>query len=97
MRTHLESSHFERLGWLKVEDRVSQIQLCMVHRIFYGDVPKCLNYFYRVSKVYRHSTRGSTTDFVSPELKLISAQIIFCMLGLQFGTGYLVQSSRSET
>ena len=38
MRTHLESSHFDKVGWLKVEDCVSQMQLCMVHRSVYGEV-----------------------------------------------------------
>ena len=69
-RIHLESSHFERLGWLKVEDCVSQIQLCMVHRIVYGDVPKYFrNYFDRVSEVHRHSTRGNSTHFVPPRVQ----------------------------
>ena len=59
MRTHLESSHFEMLGWLKVEDNASQMQLCMVHRTVFGDVPKYVrNYFNRVGEVQRHSTRG---------------------------------------
>ena len=39
MRTHLESSHFV--------DRVSQMQLCMVHRSVYGEVP---NYFKNYGK-----------------------------------------------
>ena len=70
MRTHLESSHFERLGWLKVEDCVSQVQLCMVHKIVYGDVPKYFrNDFNRVSDIYRHSTRDSSTGFVAPRIK----------------------------
>ena len=48
MRSHLDTSHFETIGWLKVEDRVSQIHLCMVHRTVHGAVPKYLiNYFNR--------------------------------------------------
>jgi len=68
IRTHLESSHFEWVGWLKVEDRVSQMQLGMVHQIVYGDVPTYFrNYFNIVNEVHRYSTRGSSTDFVPPK------------------------------
>lgn len=70
MRTHHDISHFETIGWLKVEDRVSQIHLCMVHRIVHGAVPKYLNnYFNRVRDVHSYSTRGSSTDFVPPKVK----------------------------
>ncbi len=70
MRSHLDTSHFEAIGWLKVEDRVSQIHLCMVHRTVYGVVPKYLiNYFNRVRDVHSYSTRGSLADFVLPRVK----------------------------
>ena len=82
IRTHLESSHFERVGWLKVEDRVSQLQLGMVHKIVHGDVPKYFkNYFKRVNEVHRYSTRGSSTDFVPPRAKTNLGKQSFLYVG----------------
>lgn len=69
-RTHLDPIHFQRLGWLKVEERVCQIEITMVHKILKGDVPKYLsNFFRRVRDVHSHSTRGSATDFVPPRVQ----------------------------
>lgn len=68
-RTHLDPHHFKHLGWLRVEDRVSQIELSMVHKIVNGHVPKYLNNFFnRVRNVHSYSTRGSSTDFVPPRV-----------------------------
>ena len=63
-RTHLLQSHFDSLKWLRVEERVNQIKLCMVHRIVSNVVPRYLsNYFRKTSDVHGHATRGSSTDF----------------------------------
>jgi hypothetical protein len=43
---HLDHSCFESFRWLKVEERVSQIKLCLVHQIVHSLVPRDLyNYF----------------------------------------------------
>ena len=69
-RAHLESSHFARLGWLKVDDRVSMIKLCLVKRIVQGEVPKYLcNYFNSIRDHHQYSTRGSSTDFIPYKFK----------------------------
>lgn len=69
-RTHLEPYHFVKVGWLKVEDRIAFVQLCMAHRIVHGEVPKYFkNYFNRVNDVHNYSTRGSSTDFVPPRVR----------------------------
>lgn len=63
--THLTPAHFSRLKWLKEEDRVNYIQLCMVHRIIENEVPKYLhNYFPRIPNTHSYSTRRSATDLV---------------------------------
>lgn len=63
--THLTPAHFSRLKWLKEEDRVSYIQLCMVHRIMENEVSKYLrNYFPRIPNRHNYSTRRSATDLV---------------------------------
>ena len=77
-RAHLDDSLFETIGWLKVKDRVSQIELCMVHRIEYGTVPRYLrNYLSRVGEVHDYETRGSSTDFVPPNTNINIGQETF--------------------
>lgn len=64
-RTHLSQTHFDSLKWLRVEERVSQLKLCMVHNILGNTVPQYLSgYFNRVRNVHGHATRGSLTDLV---------------------------------
>ena len=41
-RTHLTSAHFRSLGWLRVEERVSQLSLCLVFKILNEAVPNYL-------------------------------------------------------
>lgn len=69
-RTNLDPAHFVGLGWLRVEDRVSLIEINMVHKIVNGHVPKYLsNFFSQVRDVQTYSTRGSATDFVPPKVQ----------------------------
>ena len=61
--TRLTPAHFSSLKWLKVEDRVNYIQLCMVHRIIKYEVPKYLcNCFSRILNTHSYSTGRSATD-----------------------------------
>lgn len=63
-RTHLHPDHFSSLRWLKVEERVSQLKLCLVYKIKNNLAPKYLvNYFSKVSDTHNYSTRGSSTDY----------------------------------
>lgn len=69
-RTHLDPSHFENMRWLKVEDRVNQIGMCLVHRIVHGVVPVYFNnYFNRIRDTHAYPTRRSSTDFVPVRLR----------------------------
>lgn len=57
-RTHLDHSHFESLRWLKVEERVSQMKLCHVHKIVHSMVLRYLcNYFNLFWDNHNYSTR----------------------------------------
>lgn len=77
-RTHLSQSHFDSLKWLRVEERVSQIKLCMVHKIIRNAVPQYLRgYFVRVRNVHGHATRGSLTDLVPVRFKRVIGQNTF--------------------
>ena len=64
-RTHLLPTHFNSLKWLRVEERVSLVKLCMVHKIQNKVAPRYFeNYFSKVSENHNHFTRRSTTDLI---------------------------------
>lgn len=69
-RTHLLPEHFDSLKWLRVEERVTLIKLCMVHRILNNAAPDYLrSYFIKVSDVHDHATRGSFSNLVPVRFK----------------------------
>ena len=77
-RTHLTPAHFTKLGWLRVEERVHQLAMCLVFRILRETVPKYLsNYFTRVSDAHRYFTRGSSSDLVPPKFKTLMGKNAF--------------------
>ena len=77
-RTHLTNTHFNSLKWLRVEERVSQIKLCMVHKILRNAVPQYLwGYFVTVRNVHEHATRGSPTDLVPDRFNRVVVQNTF--------------------
>ena len=54
-RTHLLPAHFTNLGWLRVEERVSQFKMCLVHRIRSNVAPNYFcDYFNKVSDTHSH-------------------------------------------
>lgn len=60
---HVGRSHFQQLYWLLVEARVTQIKLCMVHRIIHNNPSNYLrNYFPLVRNGHSHNTKGSTAN-----------------------------------
>ena len=67
-RTHLTPAHFDRLGWLRVDDRVQYLALCQVNKIRNSTtIPMYFsNYFLSVNEVHSHNTRGSATNHVQP-------------------------------
>ena len=59
-RTHLDAHHFNSLGWLRVENRVTMLKLGMVHDIYWDISPNYFRgYFTRVSDSHNHRTRAS--------------------------------------
>lgn len=63
-RTHLLPNHFSSLGWLRVEERVSQLKLCLVYKIRNNLAHKYLcDYFSKISDTHNYCTRGSSTDY----------------------------------
>ena len=67
-RTHLTPTHFDRLDWLRVDDRVQHLAMGLVHKIRYSTrIPLYLSkYFLKVNEVHSHYTRGSATNHVQP-------------------------------
>ena len=67
-RTHLTPAHFEKLGWLRVDDRVQYLAMSQVYKIRNtAKIPRYLkNYFTGVNEVHTHNTRGNATNHVPP-------------------------------
>ena len=71
--THLLPSHFTSLGWLKVEDRVTQLKMGLTFKIVNASMPSMptiptyLNkYLVKVSESHTHKTRGSVNNDLVP-------------------------------
>ena len=75
--THLFATHFDSLGWLRVENRVKQLKLGLTFKIVNAALPSVpsvpaylTNYLKKVSDSHRHKTRGSeNNDLVPPTFK----------------------------
>ena len=66
-RSHIGREEFEKLGMLKVEDRIKQLKLKHVFKIYHDEVPEYLiSHFIKFSNIHRYSTRGSSTNFILP-------------------------------
>ena len=62
--SHVDSSHFRKLGWLKIEDRVRYFKLVHAFKIYKGLAPQYVcEFFTRSSSVHSYNTRGSQTDY----------------------------------
>jgi hypothetical protein len=63
--THIGRSCFQKLNWLPVEARVSQIRLGLVYRSIYGSAQRYLrDYFPNVRDAQNHSTRSGVANCV---------------------------------
>ena len=69
--THLTPDHFAKVGWLRVDDRVKQLSMCLVYKIHHTSlIPKYLSqYFQNVCDRHDHNTRGSSINHVKPRFK----------------------------
>ena len=69
-RSHIGREEFEKLGMLKVEDRIKQLKLNHVFKIYHDEAPEYLiSHFRKFSNIHRYSTRGSSTNFILPKVK----------------------------
>ena len=68
--THIGQNELDNVGMLSSRDRVVQLKLNHVFKIFYNLSPEYMKMFFTgVSFVHRYSTRGSPFNFVVPHSK----------------------------
>ena len=66
-RTHIGQKELDMVGMLTSEDRVAQLKLNHVFKIFHDCSPDYMKlHFTRVSALHNYSTRGSPFNFVVP-------------------------------
>ena len=69
-RSHIGREEFEKLAMLKVEDRIKQLKLNHVYKIYHDEAPEYLiSHFRKFSNIHRYSTRGSSTNLILPKVK----------------------------
>ena len=69
-RSHIGSDELMKLNMLKVADRVKQLKLNHVFKIYNDTAPHYLNsHFTKLAHTHRYHTRGSTTNFLVPVMK----------------------------
>jgi len=68
-RNFLTFKDFKKLGILKLEDRVKQLEMNHVHKIFYGQCPSYMNEnFTKISDVHSYRTRKHDYSFYVPNV-----------------------------
>ena len=69
-RTHIGQTELDKVGMLSSKDRIVQLKLNHVFKIFNDTCPHYLKFdFTRVSSLHKYSTRGSPFNFVVPLAK----------------------------
>ena len=68
-RTSLRVEDYKNIGWLNVENRVIQLRLNHVHKIFYDNCSSYMkNNFNLVSQTHSYSSRNSSHNFHLPHV-----------------------------
>ena len=69
-RAHVGQEQRKELGLLSVKDRVIQLKLNQVFKIYHGLSPDYLNFnFTRISSLHHYSTRDSPHNFTVPRVQ----------------------------
>ena len=69
-RTHIGQNELDKVGMLSCKDRIVQLKLNHVFKIFNDTCPHYLKFdFTRVSSLHKYNTRGSPFNFVVPLVK----------------------------
>ena len=68
-RAHIGQSELDSLKLLNISDRVCQLKLNHVHKVFYNTAPSYMcNYLTRATDLHGHNTRSSQLNFVVPRV-----------------------------
>ena len=95
-RDHIGQEQRDKLGMLSVKDRVTQLNLNKVFKIFHGTSPTYLNSnFIRITSVHNHSTRVRPYNFKIPKIQN-SADKTFFTVPSSNGIHFLMQSSKFQ-
>ena len=82
---------FEKLGMLEVEERIKQLKLNPIFKIYHDEAPAYLNsHFRKFSNIHWYLSRGSDTNFIKTLGS--SVQYIFLYLVFRNGTHYQIMS-----
>ena len=96
-RSHIGDVEFKKPGMLKVEDRVKQLKLNHVFKIYNEIAPEYLNsHFSKLSNTHRYNTRGSATNFLVPKAKGQQCNTFF-FTGIREWNLLLTQVKTSKT
>ena len=77
-RQHIGHTELSSIGYLNVQDRVTQLSMNMMHNIFYDRCPAYMNSFFtKISDVHNYNTRGSNYNFRTPKINSISATTFY--------------------
>jgi hypothetical protein len=78
-REHIGQLELNKVGYLCVKDRVSQLGLNLAHNIFYDRCPTYLKTdFVKVSDCHDHNTRSSDFNFKVPKANSIIETTFYC-------------------
>jgi len=89
-RTHVGQEQRNELGLLSVKDRVAQLKLNQVFKIYHGLSPDYLNVnFNRITSLHKYSTRGSPYNFIVPRIQGQANNTFFTV---EYSTGTLCQT-----
>ena len=79
-RSHIGDEELKTVGMLRVEDRVRQLKLNHVFKIYNEVAPEYLNpHFTKLINTHRYNTRGSATNFLVPKIKGQQCNTFFYM------------------
>ena len=77
-RSHVGHAELASLNYLNIENRVTFLRLCYVHKIFYERSPSYLrDHFIKTSQIHQYGTRGSLFNFGVPKIKSSAATTFY--------------------
>ncbi len=77
-REHIGQVHLDSIKFLNIYDRVRQLRLNHVHKVFYSKGPSYLSQFFtKANATHSHSTRSSSYNFHVPRVTSITSNSFY--------------------